>query len=141
MSLLDKIRADQLAARKNREADKASLLTTLIGEAAMKGKNSGNRESTDSEVEEVIRKFLKGNRENMAIAGDRRDGDWCDRLDAEREVLESYLPKQLSVDEIRAKIQGQEKSKPALMKYLKENFAGLYDGKAASQVVDEYIKS
>lgn len=140
MSLIDKIRADQLQARKNRESEKSLILTTLIGEAGMIGKNAGNRESTDEEVTGVIRKFLKGNSENKRIATDCKDSVWLSVLEAERELLESYLPKQLTADEIREKLQGIELSKPVMMKHLKDNYAGLYDGRTASQIVDDLIK-
>ena len=124
MSLLEKIRADQLAARKARDAEKVSTLTTLLSDAARVGKDDGDRESTDAEVIAVVRKFLKSNAENMRIAGDRRDSEWCDTLDAEREVVEAYLPKQMTKAEIMDRLKDLEKNKGALMKYLKDNFAG-----------------
>lgn len=139
MSLMEKIRQDQIQARKNRDAEKASLLTTLLGEASMKGKNDGNRESTDAEVEETIRKFLKGVRENLKLALERNDHEWINTVKVEQSILEAYLPKQMTADEIREKLSGVEKTKPAMMKYLKANFAGLYDGATASKVVDELL--
>jgi hypothetical protein len=58
MSLIQTIKADQVQARKARSAS-ASILTTLIGEAEMIGKNAGDRESTDEEVIAIIKKFIK----------------------------------------------------------------------------------
>ena len=40
--LMDKLRADFLAARKARQDVRIALLTALVGEAAMIGKNNGN---------------------------------------------------------------------------------------------------
>ena len=58
MSLIQTIKTAQVAARKARDPS-ASLLTTLIGEAEMVGKNAG-REVTDQEVVATIKKFIKG---------------------------------------------------------------------------------
>jgi len=46
--LINKIKSDSLEARKARQTDTATLLTTLYSEASMIGKNLGNRESTRS---------------------------------------------------------------------------------------------
>ena len=56
--LLNKIKADQLAARKAKDGLATALLTTLIGDAEMVGKNAG-RLVTDEEVVAVIKKFIK----------------------------------------------------------------------------------
>jgi len=54
MSKLQDIKTAQLNARKNKVASVASLLTTVIGEAEMVGKNA-NREVTEAEVIKVSR--------------------------------------------------------------------------------------
>ena len=141
MSLLDSIKADQLTARKEKKAVKASLLTTLIGEAAMVGKNAG-RDTTDAEVVATIRKFLKGIDESLRVAGDYRDGDQCTVLWEEKEALESYLPRQMDQSELKrvlTQFNAENANKGVLMKFLKDNFAGQYDGKLAAQVVDEFL--
>ena len=148
MSLLNDIKAKQLELRKAQMHDKIdrgveiSLLTTLYSEASVPGKNA-QRESTDAEVIAVIKKFVKNNDECMMSAGDRRDGDWCDRLTIERNVLDLFLPKQLSVDELKEIIGGfvaangiaGPKGTGLVMKMLKEQYDGLYDGKTASEIV------
>lgn len=65
--LIVKIKHDQLVARKNRDQIESTLLTTLIGEADMVGKNNGNRDPFDEEVISVVKKFLKGVNETIAI--------------------------------------------------------------------------
>ena len=75
MSLLTQLKKDSMLARKAVDRVRATLLSTLIGEAEMVGKNAGNRESTDEEVQQMIRKFLKNNQEAVAVIKD------ADRLD------------------------------------------------------------
>jgi uncharacterized protein YqeY len=133
--LLEKIRADQLQARKEGNKTKADILTTLIGEAAMVGKNAGNRNTTDEETTKVITKFLKGVYETLALVTDGRKVT----LRAEAQILESYMPTQLTADELKTIILTNFTEKPnvgAVMAYLKANYSGLYDGKVASGLVN-----
>lgn len=138
MTLLDKIRADQLQARKEGNKTKADILTTLIGEAAMVGKNAGNRDTTDDETTKVIVKFVKG----IVETQDLTRGVNLDKfnvLEAEKQILEAYLPKQLTTDELKEIILTNFTEKPnvgAVMAYLKANYSGLYDGKVASGLVN-----
>lgn len=138
MTLLDKIRADQLQARKENNKTKATVLTTLIGEAAMIGKNAGNRDTTDDETAKVIVKFVKGIVETQNLTrGVNKDK--FNELEVEKQILEAYLPKQLTVDELKEIILTNFTEKPnvgAVMAYLKANYNGLYDGKIASGLVN-----
>jgi uncharacterized protein YqeY len=136
MSLITEIKAEQITARKNRNAPMAALLTTLIGEAEMVGKNAG-REVLDAEVVATIKKFIKNIDETIKALGadDKRAQDAMD----EKVVLEHFLPKQLSEAELRAYVQeiilteGANMGK--IMGVLKSRFDGMYDGKMASSVV------
>jgi hypothetical protein len=139
MSLLQQIKADQLQARKNRETFKATFLTTLIGEAVMVGKNNGNRESTDEEVLATIRKFLKNNLETQKLAKVELLAD----LEYEQRILDSYLPQQMDRTALQSLVTTYfnlgAKTKGELMKVLKAYHSGQYDGKLASEVIDEVL--
>jgi uncharacterized protein YqeY len=132
MSLMEQIKTEQIAARKAGDS-KASLLTTLLGEAAMVGKNAG-RETTDQEVVAVVKKFIKNIDETIA-ALQARNQLYVEFV-VEREVLEKYLPQQLNESTLFAVAKNQP-NMPAFMKYLKENFPGQYDGKLASTVAKQ----
>ena len=130
MTLMNVIKEKQIAARKAGLTE-ASLLTTLLGEAAVIGKNAGNRETTDSEVVAVVKKFVKNIDETVTALTER--GVDATTFLAERTVLEQFLPMQLSENALREVAKCQP-NMPAFMKHLKENFAGKYDGKLASTV-------
>lgn len=136
--LMDKIKADQLQARKDRAIIEGSLLTTLIGEATAVGKNK-NRDTTDSEVVEVIQKFLKNLRELMSVID--KDSDSYEHAYIEKCILERYLPKQLSVVEITEVISAMKangaKNMGEVMKKFKTEYAGQYDGDAVSKAAKE----
>lgn len=144
MSLLTQIKFDQrslrLLSRSENHRAKATLLTTLIGEAEMVGKNDGNRESTDDEVIAVIKKFIKNINETLSHI-DPNQSAYQIAID-ERTVLEAYLPHQYTDDELATIIQAyieeedltDARSMGKVMKFLKENHKGLYDGKVASDL-------
>lgn len=135
MTLIDEIKQKQIAARKAGSAE-ASLLTTLLGEAAMVGKNAG-RETTDQEVIAVIKKFIKNIDETVSALSSR--GQDAASFLAERSVLERFLPLQLT-ELALLNIAQNHKSMPEFMKFLKENHAGQYDGKLASIVAKNIYK-
>jgi len=148
MTLLQQIKKDQLHARKAKNTSVAKSLTTLIGEAEMVGKNDGNRESTDAEVIAVITKFVKNIKDLMSVCSQRLGATFI-AAQAEVDLLSTYLPTQMSEDELRAAIQAHlvqlEDISPRMMgqvmKWLKENHAGQYDGGMASKIVKELLNA
>lgn len=147
MSLLAKIKSDQLAARKEQTAVKSALLTTLIGESEMIGKNAGNRETTDTEVVAVIKKFIKNIDETLGHLKVFPASYDYTRGVLEKQILEEYLPKQLTEAELRVVIfdviatglqnSGSQINRGTVMKELKNGYAGQYDGKLAAAIVSE----
>lgn len=129
-SLMEQIKEKQLEARKASSVE-ASLLTTLMGESSMIGKNAGNRETTDQEVIQVVKKFIKNIDETISAL--KKFNKDTAQFENERKVLEQFLPLQLSENYLVHIAQGMP-NMPAFMKHLKENFAGQYDGKMASTV-------
>jgi uncharacterized protein len=137
MSLIDTIRKEQLAARKGQyNVDGtfdnklvAALLTTLLGEVGLVAKNAGRVDATDEEVVATVKKFIKN---NETITGAAR----VPSHDQELDILKSYLPKQLTREDLAALRKGMAHitNKGDWMKFLKETYAGRYDGKIASEV-------
>jgi len=132
MTLMEQIKAHQIAARKlgALQEREASLLTTLLGEAAMVGKNAG-RETTDQEVVAVVKKFIKNIDETITALQARNQ--LFTEFSYERSILERYLPQQLTESTLFAVAKTQP-DMPTFMKHLKENYAGQYDGKLASTI-------
>jgi len=140
--LINQIKSDALIARKARQTDTATLLTTLYSEASMIGKNAGNRESTDAEVLQVIEKFVKNANEIQNILL-KKNKD-VSHIENEILVLSRYLPQKMSYEELGHVIRGiikglTEDKSPKLMGevmgMLKILHGGQYDGKLASEIV------
>jgi hypothetical protein len=161
--LLEKIKADSITARKAKDTTAANLLTTLYSEAAMVGKNIGNRESTDVEVMSVIAKFLKNAEETFrltALTLTSAMGQYgmlhdlsaarVSTLTAEIRILKGYMPQQLTEQNIgdivsrlihdNAGTGGPKLNMGMIMAHLKATYGGQYDGKMASAVVKRFFE-
>lgn len=128
--LIERIRTQQLAARKS-GGSFAAALTTLLSEASMIGKNDGNRPTTDAEVVAVVKKFIK-NLDETIQAIESRGGLATPQI-TERAFLSTFLPQQLTEVDLRD-IAIMYSSLPEFMKRLKDIYPGQYDGKLASMV-------
>lgn len=138
--LIEQLQKDSLTARKERDTQKASLLTTVIAQAKTAAINEGNRDNvSDEQVLKVIRQFLKGVNENLNLAAQGKvDAEKKEGFEKEKEILESYLPQQLSGEELKTILQKSGADNiGAAMKHLKENHDGQFDGKLASQIAKE----
>lgn len=144
MSILQTIKDDQFQARKDRDAFRVSLLSSLYSEAATTGLNDGKRESTDKEVVKTINKFI-GSIEECLAAGAQPDN-----LIKEKEILLSYLPApvdQLTNDQltgILANIIAEKnvtspKEMSVVMATLKASYDGQYEGRVASDLVKKLL--
>jgi uncharacterized protein len=146
MSLLEQIKEKQLTARKAQDDIAKSLLTTLVAEATVPGKNNGNRESTDEEVIAVIKKFIKGVNETLDALKFSSDGRVL-VAHKEKEILEQFLPAQLTEEQLREIIGGiivglGEKNPKLMGKVLslvKEKYNGQYDGSIAAKLTKELL--
>lgn len=146
MSLLAQLKKDSLLARKSGAGVRSTLLSTLIAEAEMVGKNAGNRESTDDEVQQTIRKFLKNNQEALSVIKDdaRRAA-----LAEESAILTGYLPPMAGEAEVKAFIaetvaglaDRSPKSMGAVMAALKTKFGTGFDAKQANAWVREALSA
>lgn len=61
-TILERLKADQLQARKEKEADKAATLTSILGEI----QRSATKIETDEAVTAAIRAFLKSQRKEIS---------------------------------------------------------------------------
>jgi uncharacterized protein YqeY len=144
MSLIAQLKKDSLLARKAADSLKAALLSTLIAEAEMIGKNAGNRESNDDEVQQTLRKFLKNNQEALAVI---KDEARAAPLRIEAEILASYLPPMATEAEVKAVIaealatltERGPKAIGTVMGALKSRFGSAFDARQANAWVKEAL--
>lgn len=113
MNILDKIKKDNIGFRKTKSIVKATLTTTLLGEIQAESKRVENKEvDLDELTLSVIKRFKK----NMTPS---------ESSEEELSLLESYLPPQMSLEEVKA--------------YIKDNF-NLEDYPIKQRLTGEVLK-
>lgn len=104
MSLTSKIQADMRSAMKSKNADFVSTIRLLL--AAIKQQEIDKREQlTDSDVLTIVERLVKQRRESIQIYTEAGRNDLASKESAELEILTTYLPKQLSDEEVESIIQ------------------------------------
>jgi uncharacterized protein YqeY len=104
MSLTSKIQADMRSAMKSKNADLVSTIRLLL--AAIKQQEIDKREQlTDSDVLTIVERLVKQRRESIQIYNEAGRNDLASKESAELEILTTYLPKQLSDEEVELIIQ------------------------------------
>lgn len=104
MSLTSKIQADMRSGMKSKNADLVSTIRLLL--AAIKQQEIDKREQlTDSDVLTIVERLVKQRRESIQIYTEAGRNDLASKESAELEILTTYLPKQLSDEEVELIIQ------------------------------------
>jgi len=129
MTLQQHIQADLKNAMKAKEEARLATVRIILGEFQRQPK----KELSDQEVIAIIRKLVKSE-EEIAAKGGKQDLPYL-------EVLQSYLPKEASEDEIRLWITGnidfsQFKNKMQAMRPIMAHFAGTVDGNVVKKILN-----
>ena len=148
MSKIDEVRAQMVAAMKNKDKERKDTLSMLL--AALKNRAIDKREDlTEAEENEVIKKEIKQTQETMDLApADREDiREECAKRLA---VLKEFAPAEMSEEEIRAQISAvlsdlgisepTAKDKGKIMKELMPRVKGRADGALVNRLVGEALK-
>jgi uncharacterized protein YqeY len=142
----NRIQKDLVAAMKAKDAVRlASLRGIKTAITVAKTAPNAPETLTDADIQNIIQKLVKQRKDSAEqyIAAGRQE--LADNEIAEMNVMEEYLPKQLSEQEIRDVIMGRmvQSDVPCnmgiVMKYFKENYSGQYDGKMVSAVAKTYL--
>lgn len=149
MSIAEQIDHDIKDSMKAKQADKLSVLRML--KAAVKNaaieKGGVSAVLDDTEATAIVRKQVKQRQDAVEsfTRGDRPE--LADKERAEIEMLNAYLPKALSTDELNALIDeaiGEtgatgKAQMGAVMKAVQPKVAGRADGKTLSQLVQQRL--
>ena len=127
--LVEKIRKARMKAMTARDIIAKTLLTTLLGELENVSKRTGN-DITDDVVIKACKKFIASNEEVISLSIGTSP-----TLRGENAILETFIPKQLTEDELYVIIDTLKADNlGTVMKHLKANHDGTYDGKLAANV-------
>lgn len=136
MTLIKSIKDEFKQARISKDKIKTDILKVLLGEIESDQKRGTNVD--DAMIIAKIKKLIQSNKECLESTFAE---DTAAKLSGENKVLEVFLPKQLTKAEISALMRenGPFKNIGACMGFLKKNYAGLYDGKTASEAAKELL--
>ncbi|HWV56045.1 MAG TPA: GatB/YqeY domain-containing protein [Longimicrobiales bacterium] len=141
-SLLGRIRADLNTARKERDRTRMDALGMLIAESQNRRIEKG-AELTDDDIVALITGAVKRRREaaEQMRAGGR--DELATKEEAEAAILQSYLPEQLSEDEVRGLVReaiaAGATDLGAIMKSVMPRTRGRFDGKELNRIAREEL--
>jgi uncharacterized protein len=95
--LKQKINEDYMVAFKAKDTVAKNLLSVIKGEIQTIEKNTGVEDMSDEGVLKILQKTAKNLKETISLSGDEKSK-------VELLLVESYLPKQMSEEEVEAKV-------------------------------------
>ncbi|WP_318766046.1 GatB/YqeY domain-containing protein [Lactiplantibacillus carotarum] len=146
MSLTEELNGDLITAMKARDKQKLSVLRMLKSALMNEKINAGHDLSADEEVS-VISRELKQRRESLSEFESAGRQDLVDGVKAEIAIVEQYMPKQLSDDEVQQIVAATIKQVGAtgkgdfgkVMGAVMPKLKGQADGKLINQTVKSLL--
>ena len=134
MTLKEQINADFMTAFKSKNMIAKSILSVVKGEIQTVEKNVGSDNLSDVEVTKILTKTVKSLKETISMANDEKSK-------VELSVIEVYLPKQMSKEEVTQKVTELVNSGITQIGAIMKEFASLpADKKMVSESIKEVIK-
>jgi uncharacterized protein YqeY len=146
MSIIKKIDNDLIRALKAGEKEKATVLRGLKSDIKYKNIEKG-KELTEEDMIDVLSSVAKKIKDSIEQYEKGGREDLVEKEQRELEILQEYLPQQLSEAELRAIIEESIKESGAetpqqmgmVMKVLMPKIKGRADGKLASKLATEIL--
>ena len=145
--LLIELRKANMQAMKDHDTVKKGVLSLVISSIALAEKEDGKTLTREEELT-FIQKELKQTRESLTeTPADRTD--LIEETKKKIEILESYLPRQLTEEEIKTAIESiltekglepVKKSQGVVMKEIIAKYKGQTDGKTVNKVLSTILK-
>lgn len=138
--LYDQIKKANVEAMKNKDAVARSIYSVVLNKLMLEviKKREKGQEIDDADVSNILQKTIKElseEKENYAKVGNK---DEVEKINTQIAIIEKFLPKMLSKEEIADIIKAlEDKSIPAVMKHFKAN----YNGKCDMRLVQEVLRS
>lgn len=147
MTFTERINADIKTAMLAREKEKLQALRDIKAKLLLEATSGGDGEITDETAAKIVMKMHKQRVDTYNLYIEQGRQDLADDELFEANVIEAYLPKMMSEDEIRsevvATISQVGASAPSdmgkVMGVLSSKLAGKADGKIISMIVKEEL--
>lgn len=148
MSIKEQLMADMKAAMKAKEEEKLALNTIRMARAHIRQAeiDNGHADFNDDQVLAVLRKEVKQRKETLSEIESSGREDLVEQTKAEIDVLEKYLPAEMTPEAVEAAVKeivdamdpGQ-KNMGSVMKAVMAKLKGQADGKLINQIVRKLL--
>ena len=148
MSIKEQLMADMKAAMKAKEEGKLALNTIRMARAHIRQAeiDNGHADFNDDQVLAVLRKEVKQRKETLSEIESSGREDLVEQTKAEIDVLEKYLPAEMTPEAVEAAVKeifdamdpGQ-KNMGSVMKAVMAKIKGQADGKLINQIVRKLL--
>ncbi|KMY43717.1 hypothetical protein AC622_05215 [Bacillus sp. FJAT-27916] len=102
MSLVERLNSDMKQAMKDKDKDKLSVIRMMKASLQNEGIKLGKQELSEDEELTVLSRELKQRKDSLQEFDKAGRQDLTEKLHAEIAVVESYMPKQLSEEDLDA---------------------------------------
>ena len=148
MSIKEQLMADMKVAMKAKEEGKLALNTIRMARAHIRQAeiDNGHADFNDDQVLAVLRKVVKQRKETLSEIESSGREDLVEQTKAEIDVLEKYLPAEMTPEAVEAAVKeivdamdpGQ-KNMGSVMKAVMAKLKGQADGKLINQIVRKLL--
>lgn len=135
--IIDEIKKDNVQAMKDKNTIARTIYGVVVNKFMLQNieKRKAGGEMSDADMVAILQKTIKElneEAENYAKVGNVAQAE---EINTQKAILEKYLPKMMSEDEIRNIIASlDDKSMPSIMKHFKVNFAGKVDMQLVNKI-------
>lgn len=138
-----KLKDAMKSAMKAKEKLRLETIRATLSAIQYEEMQKGTEDLPDIAITAIIKNELKKRRESIEFSSQANRPEEVSKLEEEAKVLEEFLPKQLSAEDlektiIKLKAEGIS-NLGDLMKKLKTDYDGNYDGKLASEIAKRVL--
>ncbi|QQK07881.1 GatB/YqeY domain-containing protein [Miniphocaeibacter halophilus] len=147
MSFLSELRKDKMKAMKEKDRDRVNVITLLMSSISLAEKEN-KKELTDEEALVFVQKELKQLKDTLEATPDNRQ-DIIDETKRRIDIIEGYLPKQMTEEELteiilniidEKDLEKTKKNKGIIIKEVLGKYKGKTDGKTVNLVIDKILE-
>jgi len=149
MSLTERINNDLKTAMKAKDANTLTALRAIKSQLLLAATEKGGGETDEQAGIRMLQKLVKQRKESAELYAAQGRADLAEQELAEAAIIERYLPKQLSEEELRPILQQiidrvgakEPKDMGKVMGAATKELGGKADGKTISNVVKQLLAS
>ncbi|MDL2310454.1 GatB/YqeY domain-containing protein [Peptostreptococcaceae bacterium OttesenSCG-928-C18] len=147
MTFLENLRKDKMQAMKDKDRDKVNVITLLMSSISLAEKEE-KKTLSDEEAIVFVQRELKQAKDTLDSTPESRT-DIIEQTNRRIEIIESYLPEQMSEEKLEKEILNiikeknmeiNVKNKGILIKETLEKFKGKTDGKTVNKIIAKILK-